>query len=390
MSHAQHDPLRQAAYLKQCLSEHKRPIGFLLAAGCPQAVKMPGGKPLIPAIDQLTENLNAAMAKEVCAKSYQKLLANLATDGNPKPNLEVILTHLRGLFEVAGNDKARGLTADELKKLDATVCAEIVASVGASLPSILTPYHRFATWVGARERKFPIEVFTPNYDLLFEQSFEDHGVPYFDGFIGSYRAFFDTQAMDGDRLPSRWARLWKLHGSINWRQTDAGKVYRGSDATDAACHMIHPSHLKYEESRRMPYLAMMDRLRHFLRQPSAVLVCAGYSFGDKHINSVLQEGMQGNSHAAVFALCYGGLSGYSLGQKLAEGLGNFSLFAQDQAIIGTRQESWRTVEKSSTVAVQSVGDKDSAQFQLGDFVVFGDFLVELMGETQQLLPSDAD
>lgn len=388
-----HDPLRQAAYLKQCLSENKRPIGFLLAAGCPQAVRV-DGKPLIPAIEVLTTQVNEELAKKNCAGNFAKVLANLATDGNEKPNLEVALTHIRGLTEVAGKGEVRGLQADALKELDTAICAEIVAAVSKSLPSPLNAYHRFAAWVKARERKEAVEVFTPNYDLLFEQAFEESGVPYFDGFVGSRRAFFDTQAMEGDKLPPRWARLWKLHGSINWRKGDDGKAFRGVAEEGAQSYMIHPSHLKYDESGRMPFLAMIDRLRNFLRQPSAVLVCGGYSFGDKHLNSAIEEGLQGNPHATLFALCYGALDSYPAAQKLAERSGNFSLFADDQAIVGTRQGGWSAVETSTTIAVTPATDVDgkpaAAKFALGDFDAFGKFLAELMGEIPFHAPDHAD
>ncbi len=388
-----HDPLRQAAYLKQCLSENKRPIGFLLAAGCPQAVRV-DSKPLIPAIEALTTQVNEKLAKEKCSANFAKVLANLATDGNAEPNLEVVLTHIRGLTEVAGKGEVRGLKANELKELDTAICAEIVAAVSKSLPSTLNAYHRFAAWVKARERKEAVEVFTPNYDLLFEQAFEESGVPYFDGFVGSRRAFFDTQAMEGDKLPPRWARLWKLHGSINWRKGDDGKAFRGVADEGVSRYMIHPSHLKYDESGRMPFLAMIDRLRHFLRQPSAVLVCGGYSFGDKHLNAAIEEALQGNPHATLFALCYGPLRNYPAAQKLAERSGNFSLFADDQAIVGTRQGDWSPAETSTTVAVSPVIDENgkptSAKFALGDFDAFGKFLAELMGEIPVHSPDHAD
>ena len=76
----EHDPLREAAYLKQCLSEHGRPIGFLLAAGCPQSIKDEKGKPLIPAIDALTEGISLEMAKTDEADAFAKVVANLKAD----------------------------------------------------------------------------------------------------------------------------------------------------------------------------------------------------------------------------------------------------------------------------------------------------------------------
>ena len=54
--------------------------------------------------------------------------------------------------------------------------------------------------------------------------------------------------------------------------------------------VIHPSYMKYQESRRMPYLAMVDRLRAFLKQPTSTLILCGYSFRDEHVNEVYRDG----------------------------------------------------------------------------------------------------
>lgn len=158
--------------------------------------------------------------------------------------------------------------------------------------------------------------------------------------------------------------------------------------------MIHPSHLKYDESRRMPYLAMIDRLRSFLRKSKAVLVCCGYSFGNEHLNACLDEGLRGNASGALFALNYGELKGYPDAIKLAERLGNFSLFSEDKAVVGTRTGTWSGREESGeSVAVVwrdgSTKGRKSAKFMLGDFEEFGKFLAELMGADHNAPDADA-
>jgi hypothetical protein len=103
-------------------------------------------------------------------------------------------------------------------------------------------------WVGGVPRNESIELFTTNYDTLAEQALEDVGVPFFDGFVGSREPFFDVRAIEDDAAPSRWAKLWKLHGSINWGRSEDGRVVRRPSASVIARRLIHPSHLKYEES----------------------------------------------------------------------------------------------------------------------------------------------
>jgi len=392
-----HDPIRQANYIQQSLSQDKKPIGIFLSAGCPMAIKVEahGNDILIPGIEGLTKIVYDKLTSSEKKDDLEKVLEHFKTDGRNEPNIEDILSHIRSLRKVAGKEGVRGLTATELDQLDNDICNTIVDLVNKELPGNDTPYHKVATWIGAIQRAQPIEIFTTNYDLLMEQALEEYRVPYFDGFVGSYRTFFDTYAIEEDVLPSRWARLWKLHGSINWYQ-NGGVVSRSRVKVDTEqCHVIHPSHLKYDESRRMPYLAMIDRLRAFLKKPSSVLITCGYSFRDVHINANFLEGLQGNSNAILFALVYGGLDQYPNAIKLANNIANFNLLAEDEAIIGTKRASW--IEKdnshlsSQQIAVdwvdkpESVDDPNKqARFKLGDFVRFGDLLEDLIGDDKSL------
>ena len=69
--------------------------------------------------------------------------------------------------------------------------------------------------------------------------------------------------------------------------------------------MIYPTHLKYDESRRLPYLAMLDRLKAFFTNGQAVLITCGYSFSDQHLNETILQGLSGNPTANCFGLIYG-------------------------------------------------------------------------------------
>ena len=162
---------------------------------------------------------------------------------------------------------------------------------------------------------------------------EAERVPYFDGFVGSDRTFLDLASIDQDALPARWARLWKIHGSINWWRTAAGNIERHADLKDGAQQMIHPSHLKYDESRRMPYLAMLDRLRNFLLSGQAVLVTCGYSFSDRHLNDVILQGLTANPSAICFALLFGDRAKYPVAVAAARTRANLSLLAVDGAVL---------------------------------------------------------
>jgi hypothetical protein len=260
-------PLRHLRYLRQSLSQDTESIGFFISAGCPLAVPMPKDQyPLIPDVLNLTKFINQQLKDN---EKYQLLLGELTKAKKNSENIEDILSFIRSLSAVSKGGDVRGLSEGDLFKLENSICKEIVKRINVQLPSEETPYHRLCNWIRSIDRKVAIEIFTTNYDLLTEQALEDYEVPYFDGFVGSRRSFFDLRAVEENLIPRHWTRLWKIHGSINWYQPGEDgqkKVYRSSEIKEDASHLIYPSHLKYEESRKMPYLALIDQLNRFIRK----------------------------------------------------------------------------------------------------------------------------
>lgn len=376
-------------------------IAFLLGAGCPVSIRLPaegaGTKPLIPDIAGLTGLVSANLSADQGLKApYATLLARFSV-GSP-PNIEEILSHLRALLDVVRRGTIDGLAHDVLQALDTRICELIANAVRAQLPDTTTPYHHLASWTGATQREHPIEVFTPNYDLLVEQAFETRRIPYFDGFVGSREAFFDLASMENDTLPSRWARLWKLHGSINWWRTDSDDVVRKEQSAGGDRHMIYPSHLKYDQSRRLPYLAMLDRLRDFLGRGQAVIVCCGYSFADQHLNEVIMNGLRSNPTAMCFGLAFGSKSQYAEGIRCATRQPNLSLLAEDGAVLGTLERDWHA-EGQTTHPLHGIGvrfDQPAAvgqpglnKFLLGDFKKLGEFLANQLNRADDHVDTHA-
>jgi hypothetical protein len=394
-----HDPVRQANYLRQSLATDKMRIGLFLGAGCPVSIKIDeNGKkqPLIPDIKGLTQDICKKIGDcNDLKKSFSVVITHFEKDGKPDPTVEDILSHIRSLEQVAGNETVRGLKAKELNALDQKICQEISNLMNKTLPDPNTPYHKIASWIGAIPRSSAIQIFTTNYDLLMEQALEEFRVPFFDGFSGSFHAFFDPHTMDEDDLPSRWVRLWKLHGSINWRLEPSENISRGVELESSQDRMIiHPSHLKYEESRKMPYFAMMDRLRALFRN-QCVLVTCGYSFRDQHLNQLMMEGIKSNPNAIIFALLYGSLESYPQAIKLSKIHPNLSLLALDEAVIGTNRAPWLEQKEEDITSIPNAvewirkkceeSDMDmQAQFKLGDFANFGEYLSAMIGEPKQI------
>lgn len=394
-----HCPYRQAILIQQALSSDKMRVAFLLGAGCPVAINTPDGessKPLIPDIAGLTTHVCTAVESSIeHKKSMDIIKKRLIENGLTHPNLEDILSHVRALIDVVGKSSIEGLSKGDLNNLDEEICKITTSVVEAKLPNEATPYHQLATWIGGIKRTYPVEIFTPNYDLLMEQALEERRVPYFDGFVGSRHTFFDLVSMDNDVLPPRWARLWKVHGSINWWRTADGNVERRTGIVKTGRQMIYPSHLKYDQSRRMPYLAMLDRLKAFLSNGQAVLVVCGYSFSDKHINDVILQGLNGNPNAVCFGLLFGDLATAPEAVNWARKQPNLSLLAADGAILGTIERNWRDEEKnehpfhglavrSGEMKGRSNAPESRCKFLLGDFKTFGEYLA------RQLASCDGD
>lgn len=385
-----HDPLQQANYLRQCLAHDKRPLGLFLGAGCPMSVRVTvrgADAPLIPDIKGVSFEVFTELRASSLRDPFERMFSHFATDGLPAPNIEQLLSHLRSLQKVAGNDSVRGLSAADLTNLDKAVCDALVNLADKHLPNRGTPYHSLAAWVGAVERADPVEIFTTNYDLLIEEALEDNRTPFFDGFVGSRSTFLDITSMENGKLPARWNRVWKIHGSLNWYEGSDGVIHRGAPSGER--RVIYPSHLKYDESRRMPYFCMIDRLRDFFKKPAPVLVTCGFSFGDQHLNEILLQGLQGNPTAIVFALLYGALASYPEVTTTAQTRTNLNVLGRDGAVVGTKIASWTrgrdAASCNDSTSVRWTADPvnaalKNAEFLLGDFSRLARFTDELTGQ----------
>jgi hypothetical protein len=386
----EHDPYRRATDLLQRLAPGKMRIGFFLGAGCSLSIPVPDGatttKPLIPGIVGLTEQVKRFLDADVDLKDVAQLVWDRVIGRDiPDPTVEDVLSHIRTLKSLCGKKGVDGFPEDVLVKLDQAICGHLRQVVDKSLPPNDTPYHVLASWIQAISRDKPVEIFTTNYDLLLEQALEEQRVPYFDGFVGADSAFLDLESMAQDDLPPRWARLWKIHGSINWWMTSKNKIRRSRDPVIGEQLLIYPSHLKYDQSRQMPYFAMLDRLQVFLRSDQCVLLTCGYSFGDEHINACIAQGLSGNPNAACFGMVFNDRGNSPKAVTLAKRHANLTLLAADGGIVGTVERDWQSEFKDNNPAYpiavgkdvpasRSKAGPDQCKWLLGDFAALGRFL----------------
>lgn len=358
----EHDPEVVARELATKLSSRARHVCVLLGAGASVSAGL-------PTIADLTAIVLAALPDAERAQFSAQLAGR---------NLEEALSRLRRIRSlVVDGGTFEGLTEASAADLDRQVCEAISKAVDIT-GKPMDSFERLASWAGRMESQRPIELFTVNYDLLIEAGLEEVGVPYFDGFIGAIRGRFTpdlvepTPGRSSRELPPGFVRLWKLHGSVNWSETSVGgrnEIVRVGSAVGHAA-AIYPSDEKYEESRRVPFVALMDRFRRALVEPETITLVAGYSFGDEHLNEMIFDAAQRHPRSEVVAFCFAAID--PLIEARANGTRNLVVLSPDEAIIDGQKGAWSSVGDVPDVFV---GDK----WLLGDFSNLSAYLARQVG-----------
>ena len=376
-----HNPDQYMADLRQVLSQGRKRIGLFIGAGAPTAIHVDeanqivtnGGRPLVPDVKGLT----TTVLDRLC-ETDKRVVDALTRDMPGLINIETILTKTRRLAQVIGSSSIHEYDGNAYDQLSERICDAIGAHVRPQLPRGPNPYSDLVSWISGTQRLHSVEVFTPNYDLLMEDAFERVRIPFFDGFTGSHRPFFDPVSVLSDDLPSRWSRLWKLHGSLGWA-VSGDTVIRTGDRSST--ELIYPDHLKYDQATRLPYSALFERLRQFLTTPDTLMICSGFSFSDAHIAAVMDESLAANAHTAILAFQYKELSEEKAATTIARSRPNISVYAKDGAVINGIPGPWRPGQIPSTdwqhirsTFWRGISPQGSEAFLLGDFAMLTQFL----------------
>jgi hypothetical protein len=392
-----HNPDQYMSDLRQILAQGRKRLGILVGAGAAGGIlinKADGhlkadGVPLIPVTSQLTNDVTKALAT-----THGAVLDSIVGDIGGKPNIEQILSRVRALADALGKSKVHDLDGKAYDRLGEAICKEIGETVNVDLPDEPTPYSELAGWIGGTVRDHPFEIFTPNYDFLFEQAFERAHIPYFDGFCGSYEPFFDPATIANDALPSRWARLWKLHGSLGWDFNARGEMVRGKGKSATRC--IYPTHLKYNQTQKLPYTAFFERLKAFLRMPDSLLVTSGFSFADTHLKALIEESLAANRAAAVLAFQFNKIEAELAACELARRRANMSVYAPDAAMINCVKAPWKPGELPhpawGPIRASYWGTRVKTAdpcFLLGDFTALARYIVLTRAEQEEPSPPPA-
>ncbi len=345
-----HDPVRFAADLSAKLATRSRHICLFLGAGMARACGLPDIAQLRDRVlAQLSAGDRDALAKQLAGR-----------------NLEEALTRLRRISALLSDEQTiDGLTALRSTAVDGAVCQAIVKELDIHAAD-LVPVCHLAAWVARAGYRLPIEIFTVNYDLLLETALERLSVPYFDGFLGNLQARFHTElveatpGLDAEAVPAFFVRLWKLHGSVNWSwQNDRQIVRLGQPVSEGDAAAIYPSDTKYEESRRVPFVVLQDRFRRALNQSETLVIVAGYSFGDAHLNEMLFDAATRRERSEFVVFCHSQIPA-PLAERAAT-TPNLQVVTGREAILGGVRADWSPSDATSSDLWEN------NQFTLRDF-----------------------
>lgn len=393
------DPVREVGKLREHLMAGDKLVSFLFGAGTSSAVIARDGSQLFPLVSGLTAGCEAEV-RSLGKKFASAWDAITAGPAKVAWTIEDVLSCVRQMQgAVLPGDTLAGLSGPEISQVEETIrltISKLVRPDPSNYPDAL-PHSALARWIKRIDRVHAIEIFTTNYDTLIERSMEQDKVPVYDGFAGSFQPFFHPASLKFDAASpsSDWARLWKVHGSVTWTsRTELDRsvsIIRGAE--NPTGEMILPSILKYDESRKQPYVAILDRLSDVLeKREDGVLVTAGYSFGDQHINEIVFDALSRNPRLHLFALCYAELPQDNALFKFSANASNVLVYGPKTAIINGKQGVWDvadTVDNRKrlkgifTFPVPTSGepyDPQAGNLDLGDFNVFCGMLDQIVGK----------
>jgi hypothetical protein len=157
------------------------------------------------------------------------------------------------------------------------------------------------------------KIFTPNYDLAFENACEKIGVSYNNGFRGVHMRKFDPDTFSnetyikqdstekGKRIAT-YLNIYKLHGSISWQYAESiNDLYNLKEIQISDSNkkddfsfdrlMIFPIQTKKSYSLDLPYSELFRNFSKCLTESQNTLIVIGYSFLDEHINDIIRTGL---------------------------------------------------------------------------------------------------
>lgn len=296
----QHQQSKRAAdsnrkQLKECLHSVLSTPNLIVLAGCGASLGKVGG----PSMQMLWDEVEKL-------KDFESVLSVVRHPREDKW-IESLLSRCRlaqdFLEEAQGETVSRFLSSAE--RVIHKRCSDFIQKAD------LNAHETFLRRLARRRHRAPrLKVFTTNYDLCIETAASRLGIVIVDGFSYSFPRKFDPKYFSYDIVKrSKIAdeahdfvegviQLFKLHGSVNWDDTDEG-IIQASDP-QFPC-LIYPTSTKYEQSYYQPHLELMSQFQSALREPNTCLVTIGFGFNDHHLSAPILSAV--NSNPSFKLLC---------------------------------------------------------------------------------------
>ncbi|MCM2972198.1 SIR2 family protein [Larsenimonas suaedae] len=292
-----------------CNTKH---INFLLGSGA-SSTSIPT---MLKMAEKVEDILDEAESK---VEGVKPLYESLKYKYNG--NLEEILGILysKQIYDngVGSNDPKVSTLASEIEEV---IYREINVDIYSEDHSLTVDLYKLLyDKMSKRSRDLPrLNVFTTNNDLFNEAALDLLGIDYNNGFGGGLKKLFNPSRFNysyskaSETLPDRYEAinnmvyLYKLHGSINWREFDSGsyflnieefEVEPGTSNNEVA--LIYPTPLKQNKSLGTPYADIMREFKAKISIPNSVLFVIGYSFSDEHVNNFIYYALSSNSSLSV-------------------------------------------------------------------------------------------
>lgn len=288
---------------------HFKNIAVLTAAGTSMDNGTHSGKTRDGLWNECSDNINKIISKlQSEASISQEHLTSIINNKDIESFLSFVI-----LFEKISN---KAIFDEDGKSLKEKIEKQIASACTLHLDAENHHHSLFLQKLLARKTSDPrIQLYTTNYDKLFEQAAQNIGATIIDGFSFTLPRRFSGNNFEKDIVYRERTRvkneesfvpnvfqLYKLHGSIDWEKDEQGSIIQNEN-TQKPC-IVYPASDKYESSYEQPYFEMMAHFQQTLRKEGTLLIVVGFGFKDKHIQNVIKEAVTQNPNFHLLIVCY--------------------------------------------------------------------------------------
>lgn len=301
------DPFKQALSQFKELLVQSRPA-FLLGAGCSKCVGLPlAGELTRHVLEKGTLGDDSKVILESIEKQYGH---------TGYAQIEDYLSEIIDLLAITERRTARGATRQTVSIGDREYVAgqlrstveQIKQSIASAIESAEISIETHRDFVAAVHQPVrvgkqlqagdSVDYLILNYDTVIEDALALEKISYSDGIEGGTTGWWNPQMFDREGLE---ARVFKLHGSINWYEEPGDPLPRRMSphlqlpSDNRHKILIWPASTKYRETQLEPFAQLTERARGAMRptfgRQRALVIC-GYSFRDEHVNIELGRALQ--------------------------------------------------------------------------------------------------